>query len=353
MSVWDWYRRYVWEAMRSGDSQRLLMIELYQRAETDLAADERLNLMLQSRQIAESLGERCWMLWIDHWRIEVLQWVKRDYKTALDIAVRATMEVRKDTAKACQIADRLYIGLVENYLAIDPIGYENAIRETLAYVENEMTIDYESRCMMEFRRSCLEIELDELKAAEDAAWRCIDACESAFGAGYYQAVALACLCVVMFRRNEIKKIREYAIWGESQSRRPQEQVYMAEFIAWQALSARKLGDDEVAKQLYRRAMSYAREKELKPDPMFYEAMCDYHLLAGDTDHAMTLRDQQLSESVVSGSPYRECMCRLERVKLLKLMGQPLEDEIEAAKEAAKELAKPALFLARLKAIIDT
>lgn len=352
MSVWDWYRRYVWEMMSSGDSQRMLMIDLYQRADADLSADSRLELLTQSRKIAESLGEQCWMLWIDHWRIEVLQWVKRDYKTALDIAVRAALDVRKEENKACQIADRLTIGLVEIYLAVDPIGYENSIRETLAYVENEMTIDYESRCMMEFRRSCLELELNELKGAEDAAWRCINACESAFGAGYYQAVALACLCVVAFRRDEIKQVREYAILGEQQTRFSGEQVYMAEFVAWQAYTARRLDEELAAKQLYRRAMSYAQDKQQKPDAMFYTAMCGYHELVGDLDHAMTLRDQQLSEAVVSGSPYAECMCRLERVKLLKVMERSFEDEVVAAKQAATGLVKPELFLARLNEASD-
>jgi hypothetical protein len=350
MSVWDWYRRYVWDAVSSGDSQRTLMIDLFQRAESDLSADERLNLLGQSRHIAEGLGETIWMLWVDHWRIEILQWIKRDFKTALEIAVRATMEVRKDHNKSCQFADRLYIGLVEIYLAIDPIGYENSIRETLVYVENKMTIDYESRCMMEFRRACLEIELDNLEATEAAAWRCINACESSFGAGYYHAVALACLCVADFRRGDIKKVWEYAILGEHQSRLNSESVYMSEFIAWQAFSARKLGDDLVAKQLYRRAMTFTHDKEQKPDPMFYEALCAYHLLAGDMDHAMTLRDQQLNETIASGSPYRECMCRLDRVRLLKLMGQPVEDEVAGTEKAAVGLAKPDLFLARLKLI---
>ncbi len=347
MSVWDWFRSFTRSVYISGDPLRIKMLQLYYESSRDRTSpDKRLSLLLLSRQIGESLGLTCWLLWIDHWRIEILQWVKRDFKTALDVAMRAVLLSRKPENHVCQMTDRLHINLVEIYLGLDAVGYATAIQENLDYVATEMTLDYESQCMMEFRRSCLQIELDELDEAEASAWRCLEACEIVDGSTYYMAIGYANLCITAFRRGEFDKLHEYTIVGELCSRNSGggESVYLQNFKAWQALAARQGGEAETANALYRQALHRVNFSSVTPDLHFYTALCAYHELDDEWEEALHLRDQQLDETSTSGSPYAECICRLERCRLLKQMGKPLEDELKAARQAAEGLNDPAYFL---------
>lgn len=355
MSVWDWFRNFTRTAYISNDPQRIHMLQLYYESTHDRRSpDQRLSLLMQSRQLGEELREPCWILWIDHWRIEVLQWAKRDFKTALDVAVRAVMLSRKPENRICQIADRIHINLVEVYLGLDAVGYADSIRENLDYVATEMRLDYESRCMMEFRRSCLEIELDELEQADASAWRCIEACENADGSSYYLAIAYANLCITAFRRRDYDRLRDYAIVGEicAHNSGGGERIYLQNFKAWQALAARHDSETEIANALHRQALHYIRFANITPDLHFYTAVCAYHEMAEEWEPALRLRDQQLEETSVSGSPYAECMCRLERCRLLKRMGKPLENEIETARQVAEGLVDPGYYLERLDKVIN-
>ncbi|MCL4396210.1 MAG: hypothetical protein M1482_15645 [Chloroflexi bacterium] len=134
------------------------------------------------------------------------------------------------------------------------------------------------------------------------------------------------------------------------ARKSKQQRVLIESLCWQALFARKMGDEDKAKRLYRVATASAARLGRKFSYAYYDSLCEYHELGEEPEHALRLRDQQLEQNVRGGSAHWECECRLKRCQLLARMGRPLDDELAQAREAARKLLDPAQFLAKLERI---
>ena len=145
MSVWDWISEFESKAYASNDPERQQLVEYYYIAQEfhDYDHDRALALLQQGREFARRLGEPWWVLFYEHWRIQVLLFHKRDYTAALDAAVRAAVEVRKPIYAHLPQRICLHEDVISAYAGIDPAGHATKIQQALDYMESEITPDLE------------------------------------------------------------------------------------------------------------------------------------------------------------------------------------------------------------------
>jgi len=345
VDLWGWYDRFRLEAARQQDANRQQLPKLFDEAWPlfETSPQKALASLKQARQLAEQLHEKCWMVFFDYWMCEVYLFFIANYTIALDLAVRNAVEARKPEYDECPVRPRVFRVLVDIYLHIDPIGYEQQILENLDYLESQ-PVDLDSWRLIEARRATLEVEFERWDAAEAAAHRYM----ARSGNSEFRLIhAHYLLCKIAYERDQPDVALQHALEGEKYARRESRQRSIALFVLWQALFARTAGDEAKANQLFRAALSRATQVE-SAFGSFYEVLSDYHQLGGDFDAALKALDRQLDETQQSGSAYEECDVRVERCKLLKKMAAPqFAEELSLAHATAHKTLKPEWFLNKL------
>jgi hypothetical protein len=158
------------------------------------------------------------------------------------------------------------------------------------------------------------------------------------------------LCEIAFQRSQWIALHEQSIVGEELARQVGHRLELSEFQMWQALLARRAGDEEKAERLARQAQRRVAQLGMPPDHIYFDALCAYHDLANDLAAAVAARDHELGLLVDKGRWAAECRCRIARCRLLERLGRPLAEEVAAAREVARRLRRPAAALAELERI---
>lgn len=351
-NLWDWFDEFKKNAQQTGDVERLQLPQLYRQAQPIFEANPRQALVLlnQGRTLAERLDEPCWVLFFDFWRCALYMNFLDDKTIALELAVKTAVEARKPMYRRCLARSHVQSILVDAYLTTDPIGYADKIREALDYLEAEGPIDVDVWRMVEMKRANLALWAGRLEEAQHAAERHLARCEN----NHFRLThAYALLCEIAYRRGDLDAALEYAQTTEATARKAQQQRVLVEALCWQALFARKRGNEETALRLYRLATAGAAQLGRKSSYHYFDALSEFHVSGDEPERALQLRGVQLEQVRNSGSPWAECECRLRRCQLLAQIGRPLEHELAQAREAAKKLLNPAPFLAKLESLNRT
>jgi hypothetical protein len=196
-------------------------------------------------------------------------------------------------------------------------------------------------------RAQFALQRGRLDEARDAALRMLamtDEEPSRSTADHYALDAYADLCAIAFGLGDWQALAEWAAAGEETARRRDKQLELAKFLAWRALLERRGGHEDVARRLFRAAVSRAARLKAVPGESFYDALAAYHEQGGEPGAALTVRDQELKGIAGKGRWTHEARCRLKRCRLLAQMGLPLADDLRAAREAAAQLRHPEKYV---------
>jgi hypothetical protein len=347
VNLWDWFNAYRRDAVRSGSAERQQLAEFYRQAQSNFETnpEQALALLDQGRALAERLGEPCWVLFYDFWRCAVYMNFLDDKITARDLAVRTAVEARKPVYNDCPVRSRVHSILIDAYLFTDPIGYAEKTREALDYLEREELLEIDVWRLVEHKRAHLALLCGQIEEAQQAALRHLARCEND---QFRLANAYDLLSeIAYYGYGDLAAALKYAQANEVSARKSKQQRVLIESLCWQALFARKMGEEDKAKRLYRVATASAARLGRKFSYAYYDSLCEYHELGREPEHALRLRDQQLEQNIRGGNVHWECECRLKRCQLLARMGKPLDDELAQAREAAQKLLNPTHFLEKL------
>jgi hypothetical protein len=155
------------------------------------------------------------------------------------------------------------------------------------------------------------------------------------------------LCEIAYLRGDWDNLLGWALAGEELASHRDRSDNLIEFLAWQAVCRRHAGDEDAAQRLYRRATNRAGRIAIEPGHAYFDAISAYHELNGAYHLALKVRTRQRDMLAGTGQQHRTCTCLIERCKLLRLMGKPLEEALESARAAIGQLRDPAPLLARL------
>lgn len=351
IDLWGWFDGLYWDSIREGKAEQIRLIEFFYhaRAYMETMPQQAVMLLQQARDLAVHLNEPYLKLFYDYWITEAYLFYIDDQKTGLDLAVRTAVEARKPLYEHCPVRARVFRALVDAYMIRDPIGYADKIAETTEFMQREIPLDEDTEHLLQARRVGLAFAFDRLDEAIQEALRFLAITEHS---DFQQTSAYGMLCRFHYLKGDLDAAEQYAAAGEQCAQRSERKGSLASLLAWKALFSRKRGEIHYAELCYQLATSKMKALGRTPYSAYYEALCDYHELAGEPEKALVLRDQQLAEAIASTSPHGICETRLKRCELLKRMKHPaLNDELTAARDAAKALLKPAHFLAKLDRVI--
>jgi hypothetical protein len=315
--------------------------------ETD--PDQALTILREGRQQAQSLQEPRWVLFFDHWQLQILLFHKFDYRAILDLAVRAVVEACQPSLADFPQRVCLHEDLIFAYATIDPIGYADRIEQALDYMRREITPGMECVHCIEGCRAHFELSRERWDEARTCALRALSLADDA-GSAHYAASAYQRLCLAAWYIKDLTALADWAVVGEAAAVRSDRRSLIAEFILWQAVTARHTRDEGSAQRLLRSAGARMNRLAVPPSEEYFEALCGFHELGGKITRALHVRDKQLATVADSGQLAYECRVRLRRCRLLVQLGQLQPADRESAREAVRKLRAPASYLQELDRI---
>ena len=158
------------------------------------------------------------------------------------------------------------------------------------------------------------------------------------------------LCEIAFQRRDWRSLAEQAAVGEELARQVGHQLELSEFQMWQALLSRRAGNESKGERQWRQSRRRMAQLGMPPDHIYFDALCAYHNLSDEWTEELAAREHELGLLVHKGRWAAECRCRIARCRLLERLGQPLADELAAARTVARRLRRPASALAELERI---
>jgi hypothetical protein len=355
MTVWDWVEEFHRQALESGDADRarlpLYHYHAYRYRETD--PDHAMSLFEEGGRLARQLNEPWWALFYDDWRVTGMLFFQRDFRRVLDLAVQNTLEVRKPLYTQFPLRFSIQRNLVAAYIGIDPSAYVEPIQEALAHLEAEVPVEGGDKYLVLGSRREFGLELDWLDMAEEASRRSLelaDADTDRHSATHHATFSYSGLCEVAWRRQDWRVLEEASAQGEEAAQKSDLQMELSEFILWQAVVARHKGDEERARRLYRRATGRVSRLQMPPDRSFYDGLSGFHELGDEPAKALQARQAELKEIAGMGRFAYETRCRLRVCRLRAQLGEPLADDLAAARESARKLRHPEACLEELDRI---
>ncbi len=351
MSIWEW----IWESRQrahaEGNPNPERIYRMYREGMDYRNSDpaQTVARLAQARDLAIELQEPWWAQFCEHWRLQTVLCQQRDYGAALDGAVYAAIETRKPLY--AQFPQRICIqeDMISACTGIDPEGYAEQAEQALSYMQAEVSPEAEcNNCIKELRLE-IAIALNRLEEAEEAALAALQYAK-AKGDKMHSAIALRHLCTIAFRRGDYGLIKGYAQEALTDAYASSHTATILSGLVWQALAARKAGDERTASRSFRMAVARLKQAGAEPAEDFYEALTAFHESAGAYDQAIGARQTELARIEGKGQIAEECLARLEICRLLCLLGQTteLETELQTIETIAARLKKPAKVLAKVQ-----
>lgn len=351
----DWFTQFEADARAKGDADRLRLLQLIWRADAhrETNPDLMLSLLAEGRQLARRLGEPWWELFYDDRRAGALMKYKGDARSGLELAVRNALEVRKPAYDRFPWRFRIHDHLVVGYLNTDPVGYADEVREALDFLARDVPPDGSPKYLVLARRRWLAGELGRLDEAEALARRALALAEGDPDRVTARSHAVFCyshLCEIAFLRNDWAALAGWAAAGEGPARELGHQLELAEMQTWQALLARRGGEEADGRRLCRAGARRVAGLGMPPDHIYYDARCAYHEHGGEWAEATEVRRGELARLVGQGRWAAEVRCRLRLGRLLWRQGALRAEDVAQAREAIARLRKPAEAEAELAAL---
>jgi hypothetical protein len=313
--------------------------------------DQAVALMTEGVALAEELGERWWIMLLNHWRLSALIHFKKDYRQAVELAVRNSVMAAKPENAAFPARLGLFSDLIDAYLGVDPEGYADKIHETIAYLDKEIPEGPdEQRYMLYGSTRDFLMHLGDVATAEATVMRAMDLVgrDTDRRQGIHHSVFnFSALCWIAYKQEDYEKMADAAYDGEQAARIVGHQMELCEFLAWQAVVARKQSDELRARRLQFTANTTMSRIQMPPNREYPDAMVLFHELGGDLDKALQVRDRELSANHNLGRLAYLCEAHVKRCQLLAKMGRLQAADLDAARQAAQKLRKPEHWLAEI------
>jgi hypothetical protein len=244
---------------------------------------------------------------------------------------------------------------VHAYVGIDPDGYAAEIEEALAYLEAEIPPEpNDDRYVMLGDKRTFYAERGLLREAYAVALAQVNLTDNdRNNADWYAVQVHSSLCWLCAQFEDWDGVAAHAETTEKLARRRgQCETELSEAQLWQAVLARRAGDEAGAGRAYRTATARMNRLRTPPAPDFHDALALYFTLAGDLPRALRVRDRELESILDRGRLAYECRVRIKRCRLLSQLGQLQEADLAAARAAAGKLRLPEKHLTEIEQVVS-
>jgi hypothetical protein len=306
-----------------------------------------LNSFEDGASLAIQQSNPCWEFFFSYWACSTLFYHVDDIQGALERSVKLTSRAHQDQYSNCPIRSRIYFLLADIYYELDVFGYEDEIRESLDYLENHIPMDEDTYFRVQHRRADIHFLYERYdEAFEGVTGYMAKATHNEFR----MRSAHQLLRAIAFARGELHIAYDHAFHTEQFARTIQSHVDVGVALLWQATLNKRQGNDGLARQSYMQGIVIFMQNQLPHWPDYYDAVCDYLELCGETDKVMALREEQLAEYGDYGSLYYLSGGHLQYCRLLGRLGKDMSAALENAYQLSEKMRKPERYLAKLDKI---
>ncbi len=349
--IWRWIQNKHHNAYYGGNETELQMMELFWKMLNTMEGDPQsaLSYCRQARRIAELLDDKWFIQLLNHWELQMRYSFIGDFTGTLELATKATVEVRLPEYQTFPQRICLHEDLISGYAEQDPIGNQDLVKQALDYMEQE--VDPKVDCFI-----CLNsLKLDFVRTTSttettiQAALKSIPVAERS---EHHLCYVYIVLVESAYQLKQWDNLLTWAIEAESNARKAERDRYLASATLWLALYAEHIGDTNRAKMLFEQAQHRANRYGAFLGKAYYTALTQYHEHGGRLQEALDTQVIYLELLIDKSKPFGESLARLEIIRLKKALSQPYNDDIAELKETIKALKAPEYILDKLQGIVD-
>src|SRR5262249_27969759 len=143
---------------------------------------------------------------------------------------------------------------------------------------------------------------------------------------------------------------EMAALGEESARNQGQEQELCEFLAWQAVLARRAGDERRGGRLFAQAAAKRAALRSPPEREYPDAAALYHELGNDLETALQVREWEAALVTNRGRAAYECEAHVKRCGVLARLGRLRTADLDATRELARRLLNPDKALAEIDAL---
>ena len=347
-------RDFHFRAVQSGDVQRQQLAILWERS-VELSyerPDQKLAILDQAGALARKLNEPYWDLFFDHWKIETLLYEKHQPAAALKLAARAAFEVRKPIYDAFAYRPQITLSLTACYLKIDPIGYEDLLREAFEYARGQCQNDEELKPYFAQQWSRF-LEAVGAPDAVEANWQHLYAAYQS-GTEHYVLFALLHLCSTLASYDPSaarSHVGEFAQLGLELCRVEEREREAAMFTIWLAVATRWAGDETEAHKLYQRAWDL-QKRLTSPHNAIQFAATIYHETAREWNEALRVVENEIEVLRAHDLDFLQAKRRVKQIELLRQLNRDAQFAAARLSEVASGLKSRDYWESELKKLAN-
>lgn len=352
VDLWGWFWQEEVRAFQENDETVKRIVELARQGWV-YRRSAHSNLMLASFEEAAELARKqqnpCWEFFCTYWACSTLFYHVDDIHGALDRTVKLIARSHLQEVTHCPIRARVYFLLADIYYEIDVFGYEDKIRESLDFLENNIPMDEDTYLRLQHRYADLAYLHEDYEDAFERVTRYMaESQENEFR----MRSAHQLLRAIAFARGDIVTAHEHCLHAENFAQNIQSHVDIAIAMLWQATFAKRGGNDVLATVKYLQGTHLFASHDLPHWPDYYNALCDYLELSGNFDEAKTQRERQIEEYNDYGSVFYLSLAHLQKCRLLGRCNEDMAESLKEAHHLSEKMLKPEKYLAKLQIIED-
>lgn len=349
--LWKWISEKLEAYQRARDYERYSMTYGFQYGMNFMKDDpaQALELLEQTRNRAEALGESWWVYLCDHWRCQTMLHYSGEVAEAGEMASRC-IDVVDIERQFSQFPQRvcLHDDRATARQWTDPAGYAEEISADCDYIEREGK-DLEGclHCgrLLRVDQAILRGHVDE---ADRLSLAGLGRCRSSVSSHYVPQYAAA-LCRTARVREDWARLRHWASAGEQYHGKMGSNLSNVELLMWHAVALAGSGASRSeVRASYLRAVRAAREKSHPQTTGYYDALADFHTLIGRPGASIVAHQRQIDARPTAA--HLECRARLGRLRLMKQIQRPVDEELDLLRTAASRLREPSTVLAEVDEI---
>jgi hypothetical protein len=346
VDLWRWFDGFGIEARRQGDPARIKLHREFRRGWDYLRKDPSYAALIFSSaaRMGRQLGYPCWELFYEYWCCEAYAFYLRDMNLARQQTIKAFVMAQQPHYTQCAVVGRVYRMFVDIYSVTDNLGYLDEISTMNNYMEAHVPMDEDTYHLIKWRQSGIYYDLDQWEEARAQTLRYIDLVR---GHAYRETDGYQMLHRIACHQRDYEAGYRYLMMSEEAAKISGREQDVAYARVAQAVYKLRESDTLAAAALLHQGVRFYTQTSLTPDNWYYDALCEYHELIGDTARALAERDLQLERMEMLGGQAALMDCRLKRARLKGRMGLPLDDELAAARELCAQFRKPERHLAKL------
>lgn len=295
-------------------------------------------------KLALQVQDPCWELFFRFWQLETRTYYQERYPEALRIGIQATTLAYKAAYENCEMRNHVFYTMAELYSYIDILGYETEITQLLDILEESSAPLSDTQSRIIYLRANIAFAKGRIDAAEHLMGKFYQRVQYEIWRKTFFYVLMR---RIAFYRGQLENALAYCIRAENHAITSRIEPVVGWNRIWKAAIFQRLGQEIQAKQAYHSAIVHYESHKITKSIDFYDAACDYQEQCADSEMALKLREGQALTMAEIGSIQYQCDCQLQTARLLGRMGQNPDAAIQKAKELARDLKKPSLFLESL------